>query len=135
MPNRGVTSERRDQPAATSPESNAVRAVVFDFGGVIITPITQGITALAERIGADPRAMLEVLIGPDETGDHPWHRAERGELTVAEIQGGLAAYAEEAGVELSGDEIDVLLVRATRSTTPSSPASGRSATRASGPAC
>jgi len=110
VPNRRVTSERRDQPAATSPESHAVRAVVFDFGGVIITPITQGITALAERIGADPRAMLEVLIGPDETGDHPWHRAERGELTVAEIQGGLAAYAAEAGVELSGDEIDVLLV-------------------------
>ena len=87
-----------------------VRAVVFDFGGVIITPITKGITALAERIGAEPRAMLEVLIGPDETGDHPWHRAERGELTVAEIQGGLAMYADAAGIELSGDEIDVLLV-------------------------
>ena len=84
--------------------------MVFDFGGVIITPITEGITALAERIGVDPRAMLEVLIGPDETGDHPWHRAERGELTVAEIQGDLATYAAEAGVELSGDEIDVLLV-------------------------
>jgi len=103
VPNRGSTSERRGQPSA------AVRAVVFDFGGVIITPITEGITALAHRIGVDPRAMLEVLIGPDETGDHPWHRAERGELTVAEIQGDLATYAADAGVELSGDEIEVLL--------------------------
>jgi epoxide hydrolase-like predicted phosphatase len=86
-----------------------VAAVVFDFGGVIITPITTGITALAERNGVEPRAMLEVLIGPDETGDHPWHRAERGELTVAEIQAGLAAYASEAGIVLTGDEIDVLM--------------------------
>jgi epoxide hydrolase-like predicted phosphatase len=89
-----------------------VRAVVFDFGGVIITPITKGITELAERNGVDPRTMLELLIGPDETGDHPWHQAERGELTVAEIQAGLATYATEAGIELSGDEIEVLLVPA-----------------------
>jgi epoxide hydrolase-like predicted phosphatase len=87
-----------------------VRAVVFDFGGVIITPLTRGIGALAERNRADPRAMLEVLIGPDENGDHPWHRAERGELTVSDIQAGLSAYASAAGIELSGDEIDVLLV-------------------------
>jgi putative hydrolase of the HAD superfamily len=87
-----------------------VGAVVFDFGGVIITPITTGISSLAARNGADPRAMLEVLIGPDETGDHPWHRAERGELTVAEIQAGLAMYATAAEIELAGDEIDVLLV-------------------------
>jgi putative hydrolase of the HAD superfamily len=84
--------------------------VVFDFGGVIITPITTGINALAERNRAEPRAMLEVLIGPDETGDHPWHQAERGELTVAEIQDGLSTYASAAGIELSGDEIEVLLV-------------------------
>ena len=86
-----------------------MRAVVFDFGGVIITPITTGISALADRNGVEPRAMLELLIGPDENGDHPWHRAERGELTVAEIQAGLSTYASAAGIELSGDEIEVLL--------------------------
>lgn len=94
----------------SSPPARPVRAVVFDFGGVIITPITKGITAIADRHGADPRAMLEVLIGPDETGDHPWHRAERGELAVADIQAELAGHAEAAGIELTGDEIDVLMV-------------------------
>jgi epoxide hydrolase-like predicted phosphatase len=89
-----------------------VRAVVFDFGGVIITPLTKGISALAQRNRAEPRAMLEVLIGPDETGDHPWHRAERGELTVPEIQAGLSPFASAAGIELAGDEIDVLMVPA-----------------------
>ncbi|MGH9272394.1 MAG: HAD family hydrolase, partial [Ilumatobacteraceae bacterium] len=87
-----------------------MRAVVFDFGGVLITPITTGITAIAERHGAEPRAMVEVLIGPEQTGDHPWHRAERGEIAVADIQAGLATYASTAGIELVGDEIDVLLV-------------------------
>ena len=89
-----------------------IRAVVFDFGGVIITPITTGIARIAERHRAEPRAMVEVLIGPDVTGDHPWHRAERGELAVADIQAGLAAYAAAAGVRLAGDEIEVLLVPA-----------------------
>jgi epoxide hydrolase-like predicted phosphatase len=89
-----------------------VRAVVFDFGGVLITPITTGITTIAERHGAEPRAMVEVLIGPEQTGDHPWHRAERGEIAVADIQAGLATYASTAGIELVGDEIDVLLVPA-----------------------
>ncbi len=89
-----------------------MRAVVFDFGGVLITPITTGITTIAERHGAEPRAMVEVLIGPVETGDHPWHRAERGEIAVADIQAGLGTYASTAGIELVGDEIDVLLVPA-----------------------
>jgi PhnB protein len=92
------------------PAQRPVRAVVFDFGGVLITPITTGITALAERNETHPRVMLEVLIGPDETGDHPWHRAERGELAVAEIQAALMTYAASAGVELAGDEIEVLMV-------------------------
>ncbi len=84
--------------------------MVFDFGGVLITPITTGITAIAERHGAEPRAMVEVLIGPEETGDHPWHRAERGQLAVAEIQAALGEYATVAGILLAGDEIGVLLV-------------------------
>ena len=54
--------------------------------------------------------MLEVLMGdPDVDGDHPWHRAERGELDTTEIQGQLEPYAEAQGVTLHGDEIDVIL--------------------------
>ncbi len=106
-----MTTYSSSSPSSSAPESEQrpVGAVVFDFGGVIITPITTGITALAERNGVEPRAMLEVLLGPDDSGDHPWHRAERGELSVAEIQAGLSKYASEAGIKLCGDEIDVLL--------------------------
>jgi putative hydrolase of the HAD superfamily len=86
-----------------------VQAVVFDFGGVIITPITDRVETLAARHGTDVATMLTVLLGPRDTGDHPWHRAERGELTVAEIQALLGPWAAEADVRLHGDEMDVLL--------------------------
>lgn len=85
------------------------RAVVFDFGGVLITSITNQIGQVADRHGVPMRAMLEVLMGPHESGDHPWHRAERGELAVADIQAGLQPYADPLGITLHGDEIDALM--------------------------
>lgn len=86
------------------------QAVVFDFGGVLITPITNQIGKVAASAGVDTAVMHQVLLGPRESGgDHPWHRAERGELPVADIQSLLDPWARPAGVELRGDEIDRLL--------------------------
>lgn len=94
----------------TVPEPSAApKAVVFDFGGVLITSITNQITQVAERHGVPMRAMLEVLMGPHDSGDHPWHRAERGELAVADIQAGLQPYADPLGITLHGDEIAALM--------------------------
>jgi epoxide hydrolase-like predicted phosphatase len=87
----------------------ARRAVVFDFGGVIITPITNQLGGLAAEHGTTVATMLEIMLGPYASGDHPWHRAERGEIAVAEIQRDLDRFAEPHGVELVGDEIDRLL--------------------------
>lgn len=86
----------------------APRAVVFDFGGVLITSITNKIQPVADRHGIGMRTMLEILMGPHESGDHPWHRAERGELAVAKIQEELQPWAEPHGIVLRGDEIDAL---------------------------
>jgi epoxide hydrolase-like predicted phosphatase len=85
------------------------RAVVFDFGGVIITPITNQLGGLASEHGTTVATMLEIMLGPHASGDHPWHRAERGEIAVSEIQTDLARFAEPHGVALAGDEIDRLL--------------------------
>jgi putative hydrolase of the HAD superfamily len=89
--------------------SPPIEAVVFDFGGVIITPITHKMDALAVRHNTTVAQLVPVLLGPHESGDHPWHRAERGELAVAEIQALLAPWAQAAGMQMHGDEIDVLL--------------------------
>jgi putative hydrolase of the HAD superfamily len=87
------------------------KSVVFDFGGVLITPITTLIDEVAGWHGVDMVEMLDVLMGPREesTSDHPWHRAERGELTTAALQAEVAPFAAAAGLTLRGDEYERLL--------------------------
>lgn len=84
-------------------------AVVFDFGGVLITPVTEKLSLLAQRHHSSVPVLLELFLGPIDSGDHPWHRAERGEIAVADIQGLLAPWAAEVGITLDGDEIDILV--------------------------
>jgi putative hydrolase of the HAD superfamily len=87
-----------------------IRAVVFDFGGVLITTISNQIAGIADDRGIAPAVMHELLLGPRESGpDHPWHRAERGEIATDAIQGQLSPWADELGVRLRGDEIERLL--------------------------
>ncbi|MFK7919305.1 MAG: HAD family hydrolase [Ilumatobacter sp.] len=85
-------------------------AVVFDFGGVLITTIANQIGKIAASHGVEASVMHEVLLGPRASGDsHPWHRAERGELALADIQSELAPWADQHEMPLHGDEIDRLL--------------------------
>ena len=88
---------------------SAVAAVVFDFGGVLISPITEKLELLAARHDTTMHTLLALLLGPRDSGNHPWHRCERGEIPVNAIQGLLAPWAHAAGIALSGDEIEVLL--------------------------
>lgn len=85
-------------------------AVVFDFGGVLIRPITNKISVLADRAGVEVEELVEILMGPlgQSTDHHPWHRAERGEIGVDDLQSRVAPYADARGVELHGDEIAFL---------------------------
>ena len=91
--------------------SGGVSAVVFDFGGVLITPITEAIAEIAGWHDVSMVAMLDVLMGPRETStsDHPWHRAERGELPTAALPSEVVPFAEAAEISLRGDEYDRLL--------------------------
>jgi len=86
-------------------------AVVFDFGGVLITPITDRINEIAVRHGVTMEELLHVLMGPPDvsTDDHPWHRAERGEISVAGFQDMVEPWASEAGIVLAGDEFEIIL--------------------------
>jgi epoxide hydrolase-like predicted phosphatase len=93
---------------------SAVEAVVFDFGGVIITPITRTIGRIAEGLGTSVEVLAPVLMGPFEesSDDHPWHRLERGEIATEELQVLLAPHADAAGLALRGDEVELLLAPA-----------------------
>ncbi len=99
------------QPAFQPAVQPAVRAVVWDFGGVLISPITNLLAEIATWHDVEMGSMLDVLMGPREvsTDDHPWHRAERGELSTASLQAEVATFAEAAGLTLRGDEYERLL--------------------------
>ncbi len=90
--------------------SKNVSAVIFDFGGVIITPITRQIGMIAEGLGCSAAELHHVMMGPQfESGDHPWHRLERGEIPMEVLQGMLTPYAEAAGLTFRGDEVEKIL--------------------------
>jgi putative hydrolase of the HAD superfamily len=93
-----------------------VRAVIFDFGGVFIDSPFTALVEAAESRGLDPVAMLGTVFGPyDDDTDHPWHRLERGEITIAEardgilelssVDGGQPIDAFELLLALSGSEV------------------------------
>jgi epoxide hydrolase-like predicted phosphatase len=91
-------------------QSIDISAVIFDFGGVIITPITRQIGMIAEGLGVTTAELHHVMMGPQfESGDHPWHRLERGEIPMEVLQGLLEPIAAEAGMSFRGDEVEKIL--------------------------
>ena len=63
-----------------------IRAVIFDFGGVLTEPIHGLFERLAEGSGASLADVAMLLIGSyAENLDHPWHRLERGEIPFDDV--------------------------------------------------
>ena len=84
-------------------------AVVFDYGGVMITSITNKFIPLAERAETSVEVIREIVMGPlGVSTNHPWHRAERGEIDLGQIQKELEPYADKYSVNLYGDEIETV---------------------------
>ena len=84
-------------------------AVVFDYGGVMITSITNKFFPLAERAETSVEVIREIVMGPlGVSTNHPWHRAERGEIALGQIQKELEPYADKYSVNLYGDEIETV---------------------------
>jgi len=80
-----------------------IHAVLFDFSGVLTTSPWPTISASA---GGD----MTFLTGPyHEDTDHPWHRLERGEITIDEWLTAVNAAAEAAGRALDLTPMQTLL--------------------------
>jgi epoxide hydrolase-like predicted phosphatase len=76
-------------------------AVLFDFGGVFTASPFGAFEQAARELGADPRAVLEIVFGPyDLDTDHPWHRLERGELALVEARAAIIALGAQRGIDL-----------------------------------
>ncbi len=77
----------------------AIRAVLFDFGGVYTSSPFSLFAEAAAELGATPEHMLDLVFGPyDRDTDHPWHRLERGELSLLEARDAIIALAADAGL-------------------------------------
>jgi epoxide hydrolase-like predicted phosphatase len=76
-------------------------AVLFDFGGVFINSPLPAFEAQSREMGLDSTRLVELTFGPlDKDTDHPWHRVERGELSMLEARLEILRLFEEAKLEV-----------------------------------
>lgn len=65
----------------------SVDAILFDFGGVFMASPFAAVRAFATTLGIAPERAIELLFGSyDRDTDHPWHRLERGELSLIDAR-------------------------------------------------
>ncbi len=78
----------------------AIAAVMWDYGGVFMSSPFEAVAGVARKRGVEPERYLRIIFGPyDRDTSHPWHRLERGELSLE--------LAREEIIELGrGDGVD-----------------------------
>lgn len=86
-------------------------AVAFDFGGVLTVSPKTLMAEKAAEVGREPTEFLHMMLGPlDEDTDHPYHRLERGEISVEDLNEIIAQFASadpsSPGIQLpDGNEV------------------------------
>ena len=61
----------------------AFDAVLFDYGGVFTISPFAAVGDRGADLGVDPKLLVDTIFGPyDSDTDHPWHRLERGEVSL-----------------------------------------------------
>jgi len=85
----------------------SIDTIVFDFGGVFTDSPFEAVRKVGEARGHAFEEAMDVVFGPyDRDTDHPWHRAERGELELEATRVAIAELGRARGVEV--DLYDVL---------------------------
>ena len=76
-----------------------IDAVIFDFGGVLASNGRP--SDVIKRFPNDPPdKVLKVMMGDyGQDTDHPWHRLERGEITMSQYRTDLGVLVLEAGLQ------------------------------------
>jgi putative hydrolase of the HAD superfamily len=64
-----------------------IEAVIFDFGGVFIESPYPLLESMGTELGLQPGQFSEIIFGSlFEDGDHPYHRLERGEISLLQAR-------------------------------------------------
>jgi putative hydrolase of the HAD superfamily len=86
---------------------HGIEAVVFDLGGVFTASPFEALRVAGAERGHSFEDSLHLVFGPyDDDTDHPWHRAERGELDIESCRAEVRALGAERGIDL--DLYDIL---------------------------
>lgn len=60
-----------------------IKAILFDFGGVYAESPFSIVNEIAVEMGVEPALLHKIVFGEyHNDGDHPWHRLERGEISL-----------------------------------------------------
>jgi putative hydrolase of the HAD superfamily len=88
--------------------SSAIEAVLFDFGGVFTESPFLAAHEAGIELGIDVDLAFELCFGSyHEDTDHPWHRLERGEMTLEDARRALVELAAQRGLDV--DPVDFLV--------------------------
>jgi epoxide hydrolase-like predicted phosphatase len=83
-----------------------IKAVLFDLGGVFTDSPFETLRTIGEELAVDLPLALGLVFGPyHQDTDHPWHRLERGELSLNDARQEIADLAAKHGVRLDLFEI------------------------------
>ena len=83
-----------------------INTIFFDFGGVFTYSPFTAIDEVGVARGAQPGQFTEVMFGSyHEDGDHPWHRLERGEITIEDARQGILELGRAQGLDVDLYEI------------------------------
>ena len=74
--------------------------MIWDYGGVFSASPFDAMAGVAREMGVDPQRYLEIVFGPyDHDTDHPWHRLERGEITLVAAREAIVALGRREGID------------------------------------
>lgn len=73
-----------------------IKAILFDYGGVYADSPFAAIDDVASDMGLDADLLKTITFGDFyNDGNHPWHRLEKGEITLEEAREGILAEGEK----------------------------------------
>lgn len=82
----------------TAPDG--IEAVLYDFGGVFTPSPFDATEDWGRELGVSGNQLLQIVFGPyDEDTDHPWHRLERGEISLLDARDEIIRLGKEAGID------------------------------------
>jgi putative hydrolase of the HAD superfamily len=83
-----------------------IEAILFDLGGVFTDSPFGVMDEISLELGSTPERVLGIIFGAyHEDTDHPWHRLERGELSLENAREEIIAIGAKRGLEIDPFEV------------------------------